>query len=109
VAPPGSHIYRARPSGQRLTNVKGYVDMDPVEIRKYYGSLRRDPKKYDFFFLEDEVIEAEAFFTDGKWRNYVRARTLCEGRSLLFILVAPEDYGSDLNIQPRTASPSPNV
>lgn len=104
IAPPGAHIYRAVPSGQKLTNVRGYVDMDPVAIRKFYGSLKAK-KGYEFFFLEDEVIEAEAFFTDGDWRNYVTARKLCEGRTELFIIVAPEDYGKDLDVQPRTASP----
>lgn len=105
IVPPGAHIYRARPSGKKLTNVRGYVDLDPISIRKFYGSLERR-KGYEFFLLEDEVIEAEAFFTDGKWRNYVRARQVCEGRSELFVLVAPEDYGDEVDIPRRSPTPS---
>ena len=105
IAPPGARFHRARPSGQKLTNVRGYVDMDPVEIRKFYGGLRGQ-KGYRFFLLEDEVVEAEAFFSDGEWRNYVRARLVCAGRSELFILVAPEDYGDEVQLPPRSATPT---
>ena len=97
IVPPGSHMYRQKPSGQRLTIVRGFVDMDPIAIRKFYGSLKRKPG-YEFFMIEDEVIEAEVFFTDGEWRNYVRARTVCTGRSELFIYVAPEDYGEKVKL-----------
>ena len=82
-----------RPSGKRLLIVKGHVAADPVEIEKHYRELKRDRRRFEFFLLENEVIEAEAFFTDGEWRNYVTARLVCEGRSELHIIVAPEDYG----------------
>ena len=94
-----------RPSGRRLLIVKGYVETDPVAIEKHYRGLKRD-RGFEFFLLENEVIEAEAFFTDGQWRNYVTARLVCEGRSELHIIVAPEDYGEKEKPPRRTASPS---
>ena len=78
--------------------------MEPVDIRKFYASLRR-MKGYEFFLLEDEVFEAEAFFSDGKWRNFIKARRVCIGRSELFAVVAPEDYGDSVPVPPRTGTP----
>ena len=91
IVPPGSVLLSQRPTGQRLINVRGYVDITPLEVFAFYKRLKQT-KKYDFFLLENEVIEAEAFFTDGKHRNYITARTACPGRSDLFLFVAPEDY-----------------
>ena len=106
VLPPGAHVLRAKPTGKRLIQVRGYIEMNPVQIRRFYEELETKPR-YRFILLEDEVIEAEAFFTNGKWRNFVRARTSCEGRSELFVLVAPEDYGEKITGRPSTATPSP--
>lgn len=96
-APPGSVMTSVRPSGKKLLIVKGHVAADPIAIEKHYRELRRD-RRFEFFLLEHEVIEAEAFFTDGQWRNYVTARTVCEGRSELHIIVAPEDYGEEVKL-----------
>jgi hypothetical protein len=94
---PGLHVPRgfvaqtAKPTGKRLIKVIGYVDMTPLEVFAFYRKLKRTDG-YEYFLLENEVIEAEAFFTDGKHRNYVTARTACPGRSNMFVFVAPEDY-----------------
>lgn len=91
IVPRGSVVLSKRPTGQRLTRVRGYVDLTPLQVFAFYKKLERT-KGYEFFLLENEVIEAEAFFTDGKHRNYITARTACIGRSDLFLFVAPEDY-----------------
>ncbi len=104
IVPPGTALLAAKPTGQKLTHVRGFIPLEPVDVRKYYERLQEDEKSYEFFLLEDEVIEAEAFFTDGTWRNYIKALVLCEGRSKMIAYVAPEDYGDEVN-EPR-ASPS---
>jgi len=104
VLPPGATLYRSKPTGERLILVRGFIEMTPVRIREFYERLQTKPR-YRFFLLEDEVVEAEAFFTDGRWRNFVRARIACEGRTELYVLVAPEDYGNRIDGRPSTASP----
>ena len=91
ILPRGSVMTSVRETGRRLTQIKGYVEKSPVEIRRFYAALRREPG-YDFVLLEDEVIEAEAFFAHGAERIYVRARAECSSRSDLFVILAPRDY-----------------
>jgi hypothetical protein len=89
--PPGFVALTARPTGKKLIKVTGYVEMTPLEVFAFYRKAKR-AKDYEYFLLENEVIEAEAFFTDGEHRNYMTARTACPGRSDMFVFVAPEDY-----------------
>ncbi|HYI45340.1 MAG TPA: hypothetical protein VE174_07770 [Actinomycetota bacterium] len=94
VVPPGFVALKARPTGQRLTRIKGYIDMTPIAIYRYYKKFERD-KTYEYFLLEHEIIEAEAFFSTGKHRNFVTAREVCPGRSNMFVFIGPEDYSKD--------------
>ncbi len=106
IAPPGTVLTRSKAGGRRLTNVRGFVEMTPIQVRRFYASLRGRPG-YEFFLLEDEVFEAEALLTDGKHRTYMRARATCSTRSDIFAIVAPEEYGKKVKLGPRTASPTP--
>ena len=91
ILPPGAELVDRKRTGKKLLRVKGFVEMTPVEVYRFYKRLERK-EGYRFFLLEHEVFEAEAFFTTGEHRNYVTARTICVGRSSLFVFVAPEDY-----------------
>lgn len=91
LVPPGFVALKSRPTGQRLTRVNGYIEMTPLEVFAFYKQIEKE-RGYEFFLLENEIFEAEAFFSDGKHRNYVTARTACPGRSNMFVFVAPEDY-----------------
>lgn len=91
LVPPGFVALKARPAGQRLTRVKGYIEMTPLEVFAYYKKIEKE-RGYEFFLLENEIFEAEAFFSTGEHRNYVTALTACPGRSAVFIFIAPEDY-----------------
>jgi hypothetical protein len=91
LVPPGFVALNARPTGQRLTRIKGYIEMTPVEVYRFYKKLERR-KTYEFFLLEHEIVEAEAFFTTGRHRNFITARATCPERSDMFVFIGPEDY-----------------
>jgi hypothetical protein len=101
--PDGAILTSDRLKG-RFTIVRGFIQMTPIAIRRFYEE-RAD---IEMFFIEDEVTEAEAFFTNGSYRNFVKARTVCDRGSSLFVIVAPEKYGDDVSIPKRKPPPTPS-
>lgn len=85
MLPPGSVVTEVS-RGDRLVTVKGYVALTPVRVRQYYQSQTQ----LEFFEIEDEVAEAEAFFANATHRNYVKVTATCAEGSRITAVVAPE-------------------
>lgn len=95
-------VTSVRRRGLRLRNVAAYIELTPIEFRQFYERQKR----LEFFLIEDEVVEAEIFFSDGRHRNFVKARAICERGSKILAIVAPENY-KDLPIPKTSMSPTP--
>lgn len=89
---------RAQPP---LTQLNGYVESTPVEIREW---IEAQPD-LEVVASEDEGYESELLVTDGTWRTFVKARAVCASGSLLAEVIAPED--SDAVLPTPAGSPAP--
>ena len=85
LLPPGSIVTSIKRKDE-LRHFKGYVELTPIAIRLFYekqGGL-------EVFTIEDEVYEAEVFFSTGKHRIYLKASGSCQTGSELFGVLADE-------------------
>jgi hypothetical protein len=85
ILPRSAVVTRVRERGP-TTRVSGYVPLRPVALRRHYES-RPD---LEVLQIEDEIIEAEALLTDGKFRTYIKATAVCDSGSSFVSIVAPE-------------------
>lgn len=69
-----------------MWKASGYVPLTPVQLRRHY----RDAPGVEVLQIEDEIIEAEALLTDGRFRSYVKATAVCELGSRFVAIVAAE-------------------
>ena len=100
VVPDVAIITGARKRGP-VTNIHGYVEMKPADLRAYYEEL----SGVTLLLSEDEIIEAEVLLSDGKYRTYFKARSVCQEGSDFVAAVAREIDQSAVPIP--TGSPSP--
>ncbi len=68
-----------------LSTVRGYVPDTPVNVRKFY----QQQEDLEFSEIEDEVYEAEAFYTLGVHNVYVKAQATCATGAQLTAVVGP--------------------
>ena len=85
-----------------LTQVDGFVDLTPIEVRDYYedGGL-------EVLQIEDEGFETEALLSDGTHRMYVKARVLCRTGSNIPATVGAESQAAALPTPAASPSPPP--
>jgi hypothetical protein len=85
LLPDETQIYSVRRQGP-ITTVQGFVPMTPVEVREYYEG---DPE-IQIIVSEDEFVESELLFSNGKVRNFVKARAACRAGSDIVTVIARE-------------------
>lgn len=68
-----------------LTNVQGYIEMTPVQVRAFY----QEHPDVEVISVEDEVFEAELLFESGDWRVFVKSQAVCELGSVFVAVVSP--------------------
>lgn len=85
-----------------ITTVQGFVPLTPVEVREYY----EDDPDIQIIVSEDELVEAELLFTNGKVRNFVKARSACREGSDIVTVIARELTA--LPAPAGTATPGPS-
>ena len=100
VMPPTARLtaVRAEPP---LTQLNGYVESTPAEIREW---IEAQPD-LEVVMSVDNGDESELLVTDGTWRTFVKARAVCADGSLLAEVIAPE--GSDAVLPTPAGSPAP--
>jgi len=82
LLPPDSVVHSVRRRGP-ITTVQGFVGLTPVEVREHYEG---DPK-IQIIVSEDEFVESELLFTNGRFRNFVKARASCrEGSDIVTVI-----------------------
>lgn len=84
-------------AGDPLTQVRGYIQRTPVEIRVFYAD---GSAGVDVITIEDEVREAEVLMTDGSRRTFIKAQAVCERGSFFVAFVAP---AGDAELLPEPA------
>ena len=84
VLPPEAVVVRVTPADP-LTNVQGYVEMTPVQLRAFY---QRHPA-VTVVSVEDEGFEAEVLFEADDRRVFVKAQAVCELGSLFVAVSSP--------------------
>jgi hypothetical protein len=89
VLPPSSITTRVRTRGP-LERVRGYLPLTPPQRHRHYRS-RSDVTVLQ---IEDEIIEAEALLSDGRFRSYLKASAVCDLGSTFIAVLAPEQAGS---------------
>ena len=100
VMPPTARLTAVRPQPP-LTQLNGYVEMTPVEVREWIEAQT----DLEVVVAEDEGYESELLVTDGTWRTFVKARAVCADASLLAEVIAPEN--SDAVLPTPAGSPAP--
>lgn len=92
-----SSIRKAGPTVQVL----GFLPQRPVAFRREF-ERRRD---VEILFIEDEIFEAEVLLTDGEFRNYMKARIVCDKGSQFVAVIAKEIAGGAVPTPTGTATP----
>jgi hypothetical protein len=90
--PPSAVVTQVNDAGP-LTQVRGYVQRTPVEVRAHYQD---GSSGLDVLTIEDEVREAEILATDGATRLFVKAQAVCERGSVFVAFLAPESAADAL-------------
>ena len=85
LLPEGTEVYTVRRQGP-ITTVQGFVMMTPIEIREFYESK----PNIQILVGEDEIVESELLFSNGKVRNFVKARAACRDGSDIVTVIARE-------------------
>jgi hypothetical protein len=85
VLPPTSVVTELVDSGP-LTQVRGYIERTPVEVRVFYAD---GSAGVEVLSIEDEVREVEALVSDGARRLFVKAQAVCERGSVFVAFLAP--------------------
>ena len=99
--PPESMIFTRSELGP-LTQVEGFVDLTPIEVRDYYESA-----DLEVIQIEDEGFETEALLSDGDHRMYVKARVLCRTGSNITATVGAESQAAALPTPAASPPPAP--
>ncbi len=84
IVPPSTIISRIEPNGP-LTQVQGYLEMTPVQLRAWY----RDHPAVEELQSEDEGFESEILVESGEHRLFVKASAVCEQGSVFVAVIAP--------------------
>ena len=85
VLPPDGYLTSVQPFGA-LTQAEAWVDLNPVEIRRFYQYHLGTLKPLD---VEDEVLEAEVLMESHTHRFFVKAVAVCQtGSSLTAVIGA---------------------
>jgi hypothetical protein len=85
IVPDGAVIKQVRTRGP-TRNVRGFIPMTPVQIRKDYEA-RSD---LQILAIEDEIYEAEALITARGFRTFIKAEAVCDRGSRFIAVVASE-------------------
>lgn len=85
VLPEGARVTAVSPQGP-VTQVEGWVEMTPVQIRADF--VTRDD--LTVISVEDEVWESESLLSDGGHRTFVKAQGICRTQSIFVALVSEE-------------------
>lgn len=83
--PPTTVITHLNDTGP-LTQIRGYVERTPVEMRKFYSDGSTD---LEVLTIEDEIREVEVLLTDGDTRLFVKGQAVCERGSFFTAFLAP--------------------
>jgi hypothetical protein len=85
VLPPTGIVTDVNRNGP-LTQVRGYVERTPVEVRVFFAD---GSAGLEVLTIEDEVREAEVLATDGTTRMFLKVQAVCERGSFFVAFVAP--------------------
>jgi hypothetical protein len=67
-------------------NVRGFIPLTPVQIRKYY----EERSDLEILAIEDEIYEAEALVKSRGFRTFIKANAICDRGSRFIAVVASE-------------------
>lgn len=85
VLPPTSVVTEVT-GVEPLTQVRGYIERTPVEIRVFYAD---GSAGVEVLTIEDEIREAEVLADSGSARMFLKAQAVCERGSVFVAFVAP--------------------
>jgi hypothetical protein len=85
VLPPTSVVTAVNDAGP-LTQVRGYVERTPVEVRVWFAD---GSAGVEVLTIEDEVREVEVLVAGGQTRQFLKGQAVCERGSAFVAFVAP--------------------
>lgn len=84
-------------------NVRGFIPLTPVQIRKYY----EERSDLEILAIEDEIYEAEALVTSRGYRTFIKAEAICDRGSRFIAVVASELEAGQVPTPAGGATPGP--
>lgn len=84
VLPDGATVTQVTPA-EPLTNVQGYLEMTPVQMRVFY----QQHPELKIISVEDEVFEAEVLYEAEGRRVFMKSQAVCELGSVFVAVVSP--------------------
>lgn len=75
-----------------ITQVTGFIDQTPVDVRDTYA------EDAQLVYLEDEGYEAEILVDTGGFRTFIKASIRCRTGSVMALIVAPDDEAGGLPV-----------
>lgn len=103
ILPPGTRLTAVREQPP-LTQLNGYVEMTPIEVRAWVEA--RDDLTVQL--SEDEGYESELLVSRGEYTTFIKARAVCKEASVLAEVIAPREASESLPT-PAGRTPSPGV
>ena len=103
IIPPSTRLTAVREEPP-LTQLNGYVEMTPREVRAWVEA--RDDLTVQQ--SEDEGYESELLVSRGKYTTFIKARAVCKEASVLAEVIAPREASSALPT-PAGRTPSPGI
>lgn len=101
IVPPGTTLTAVRDQPP-ITQLNGYVEMTPVQVREWVEARDDLVIKH----AEDEGFESELLVTAGDHSIFVKAQAVCATASLLAEVIAPA--GADAALPtPAGGTPAP--
>ena len=91
VVPEGMVVTDVQDVGP-LTQLTGFIDMTPVDLRDAYAD------RAELVYLEDEGYEAEILVDTGAYRTFLKASIRCRTGSILAVIGAPDDDEASLPV-----------
>jgi hypothetical protein len=84
-------------------NVRGFIPLTPVQIRKYY----EERSDLEILAIEDEIYEAEALVTSRGFRTFIKAEAICDRGSRFIAVVASELEAGQVPTPAGGVTPAP--
>jgi hypothetical protein len=101
LLPPSARITAVRDQPP-LTQLNGYVEMTPVQVRAWVESQRDLTVNQS----EDEGYESELLVSDGEYETFIKAVAVCSTASLLAEVIAPVGAAANMPTPAGRASPT---